>query len=106
MIDSFPHESWLNRAGEALNEDIAGFWTFGPGNSTGTYVLTVLGILAMVLSLIGWVVLEKRKLAAQAELLRAGGGFIEPAGPAAVAAPAQPPLAGPMTDPGDRERGS
>ena len=104
MIDSFPFESWLK--GEGLNEDIAGFWTFGPGNSTGTYVLTVLGIIVMVASLIGWVVLEKRKLAAQAELLRAGGGFIEPAGPAAVAAPAQPPLAGPMTDPGDRERGS
>ena len=106
MIDSFPFESWLNRAGEGLNEDIAGFWTFGPGNSTGTYVLTVLGIAAMVLSLIAWVVLEKRKLEAQAELLRAGGGFLEEAGPVAGAAPVQPPLAGPMTDPGDRERGS
>ena len=100
MIDSFPYESWMNRAGDALNEDIAGFWTFGPGNSTGTYILTILGVVAMLASLVGWVWLENRKLAAQAALLRSAGGFLEPA-PSQGPGPAQPPLAGPSTDPGD-----
>ena len=38
MIDSFPYEEW--------SEDISAFWTFGPGSSTGTYIMTVLGITA------------------------------------------------------------
>ena len=95
MIDSFPYDSWENLG------DIAGFWTFGPGNSNGTYVLTVLGIILMVASLIGWVWLENRKLTAQAELLRAAGGFPAPGGVPPGPAPSQPPLAGPSTDPGD-----
>ena len=96
MIDSFPYEgTW-----EDLGERVSAFWTFGPGNSTGTYVLTVLGIIAMVAALVGWVILENRKLRAQADLLRSAGGFPVPAGPERPGA-AQPPLAGPMTDPGD-----
>lgn len=92
MIDSFPFDEWT--------EDIAAYWTFGPGNSTGTYVLTVLGIALMVLSLIGWVVLESKKLDAQAALLR-GGGMLPPASPTAPGPGfAEPPLAGPSTDPG------
>ena len=47
MIDSFPFDEWT--------EDIAAYWTFGPENSTGTYVMTVLGIILMVASLIGFV---------------------------------------------------
>lgn len=93
MIDSFPFDEWT--------EDIAGYWTFGPGNSTGTYVLTVLGIAVMVLSIIGWVVLEKRKLDAQAALLRAAGGLPVPGGIPPGPGPSQPPLAGPSTDPGE-----
>jgi hypothetical protein len=92
MIDSFPFDEWA--------EDIAGYWTFGPGNSTGTYVLTVLGIAVMVLSIIGWVVMENRKLAAQAALLRAAGGLPAPGGVPPGPGPSQPPLAGPSTDPG------
>ncbi|HWM14610.1 MAG TPA: hypothetical protein VNO56_09020 [Gaiellaceae bacterium] len=92
MIDSFPFDEWA--------EDIAGYWTFGPGNSTGTYVLTVLGIAVMVLSIIGWVVMENRKLAAQAALLRAAGGLPAPGGIPPGPGPSQPPLAGPSTDPG------
>ncbi len=92
MIDSFPFDEW--------SEDITSFWTFGPENSTGTYVLTVLGIIFMVAALIYWVWLENRKLAAQAELLRGAGG-LPPASPTAPGPGfAEPPLAGPSTDPG------
>lgn len=95
MIDSFPFEEW--------GDSISAFWTFGPENSTGTYILTVLGIIVMIASLIGWVWLENRKLQAQADLLRAAGGIPAPGGPAPglTPGPAQPPLAGPSTDPGD-----
>jgi hypothetical protein len=81
MIDSFPYESWLNEAGDGFNTDITTFWTFGPafgsegGSLTGTYVLTALGMLIMVVALIGWVVQENRKLRAQAERLRGAGGL-------------------------------
>ena len=92
MIDSFPFEKW--------GEDIADFWTFGPANSTGTYILTVLGIILMVAAIVGWVWLENRKLAAQAAALRAAGGIPLPAGPTAGPSASQPPLAGPTTDPG------
>ena len=92
MIDSFPFDSW---------EDVTTtFWTFGPEDSTGTYVLTVLGIALMVVALIYWVWLENRKLNAQAELLR-GGGILPPASPTAPGPGfEEPPLAGPSTDPG------
>lgn len=92
MIDSFPFDEW--------SEEIAGYWTFGPGNSTGTYILTVLGVAVMVLSIIGWVVMEKRKLEAQAALLRAAGGLPVPGGIPPGPGPSQPPMAGPSTDPG------
>jgi hypothetical protein len=92
VIDSFPFDEW--------SEDIAAYWTFGPENSTGTYVLTVLGIILMILSLIAFVLLERRKLDAQAALLR-GGGILPPASPTAPGPGfAEPPLAGPSTDPG------
>lgn len=93
MIDSFPFDSW---------EDVTTtFWTFGPENSTGTYVLTVLGVILMVAALIYWVWLENRKLTAQAALLRGAGGLLPPASPTAPGPGfAEPPLAGPSTDPG------
>jgi hypothetical protein len=93
VIDSFPFDEF--------SEDIAAFWTFGPENSTGTYILTVLGVILMVVALIGWVWLENRKLWAQAELLRAAGGMPAPSEPSRGISPSQPPLAGPSTDPGD-----
>ena len=97
MIDSFPFEgTW-----EELGERVGAFWTFGPGNSTGTYVMTVLGIIAMVASLAGCVWLENRKLPAQPDLLRAAGGFPAPGCVPPGRAPSQEPLAGPSTDPGD-----
>ena len=92
MIDSFPFDEW--------SEDITAVWTFGPEGSTGTYVLTVLGIILMVAALAYWVWLENVKLNAQAELLRGAGG-LPPAGPTAPGPGfAEPPLAGPSTDPG------
>jgi hypothetical protein len=91
MIDSFPFDEF--------SDTVTSFWTFGPENSTGTYVLTALGVILMVAALIGWVWLENRKLWAQAELLRAAGGTPAPAGPGP--GPSQPPMAGPATEPGD-----
>ena len=92
MIDSFPFDEW--------SEDIAAFWTFGPNSSTGTYILTALGVIVMVVALIGWVWLENQKLTAQAALLR-GAGPLPPAGPTAPGPGfAEPPLAGPSTNPG------
>ena len=93
MIDSFPFEEW--------SEDVGAFWTFGPGNSTGTYVMTVLGVLLMLGALIAWVLLEDRKLKAQQSLLRSAGGLPAPGGVPPGPSPSQPPLAGPSTDPGD-----
>jgi hypothetical protein len=93
MIDSFPFDEW--------SEDVAAYWAFGPGSSTGTYILTVLGIIVMVLAFVGWVWLENRKLWAQTDLLRAAGGMPVPGGVPPGPAPSQPPLAGPTTEPGD-----
>jgi hypothetical protein len=93
VIDSFPFDEF--------SEELTAFWTFGPQNSTGTYVLTVLGIILMVVALIGWVWLENKKLTAQAALLRAAGGLPAPGGVPPGAGPSQPPLAGPTTDPGE-----
>lgn len=92
MIDSFPFDEWT--------KDISAFWTFGPGGSTGTYVMTVLGIILMVSAFIGFVVLEHRKVSRQAEALRALGAPI-PGGGVPGPGPSQPPLAGPSTDPGE-----
>jgi hypothetical protein len=92
VIDSFPYEEW--------GEEVAGFWTFGPGNSTGTYIMTALGITAFVLSMIAFFVLEGRKLRAQTELLRGAGGFPAAGGVPPGPGPSQEPLAGPTTDPG------
>jgi hypothetical protein len=92
VIDSFPFDEW--------SEDITAYWTFWSDDSTGTYILTVLGIILMVGSIIGYVLLESRKLNAQAQLLR-GGGILPPASPTAPGPGfAEPPLAGPSTDPG------
>ena len=54
MIDSFPYDSW--------DDVTTTFWTFGPENSTGTYILTALGIIFMLLALVYWVWLENKKL--------------------------------------------
>ena len=70
MFDAFPYDEW--------SDAVTDFWTFGGANSTGTYILTVLGVILMLGSLIGWVMLEKKKLDAQAAVLRASGAFDTP----------------------------
>jgi len=73
MFDAFPYDSW----DDALT-DLAEFWTFGGEGSTGTYIMTVLGVAAMILAFIGFVMLENRKLARQAALLKASGALDRP----------------------------
>ena len=80
MFNTFPYDEW--------SENVTDFWTWGPANSTGTYIMTVLGCILMVASMVGWVVMEKRKLEHQAAMLRAAGAFTAPA-----PAPSSPPAA-------------
>ena len=70
MFDAFPFDEW--------GEDIAEFWTFGGESSTGTYIMTVLGIAVMLAAFIGFVILENRKLARQAAQLQASGALDRP----------------------------
>jgi hypothetical protein len=77
MFDTFPYASWLNEDGSP-NTDIAGFWTWGPGNSNGTYILTVLGVAVMIIAFVGFVMLENRKLARQQATLQASGALNRP----------------------------
>jgi hypothetical protein len=72
MFDAFPYDEW--------GEDISAFWTFGPGSSTGTYILTVLGIAVMLLAFVMFVRLENRKLAEQEAALKASGALDRPGG--------------------------
>jgi hypothetical protein len=77
MFDAFPFDSW--------EEATAEFWTFGGESSTGTYILTVLGVAAMAIAFIGFVILENRKLRHQAATLRASGALERPTGVVATA---------------------
>lgn len=70
MFDTFPYDEW--------SEDIAGFWTFGPENSTGTYILTALGIAVMLIVFVLFVRLESQKLSRQQATLRASGALDRP----------------------------
>ena len=70
MFDTFPYDEW--------SDSIAGYWTWGPGSSTGTYILTALGIIVMFIAFVGFFVLENRKLAHQAATLQASGALTRP----------------------------
>ena len=59
-------------------EQCKDFFTFGPGSTdttlasdvnTSYWILTGIGIAVMIIALVGWVVLEDRKLRRQAEYL-------------------------------------
>ena len=54
MFDAFPYDAW--------GPDVADFWAFGGANSTGTYIMTALGIILMFAALIGWVRQEARRM--------------------------------------------
>lgn len=79
MFDAFPFDAWPAPYGDGP-EDMAEFWTFGGEGSTGTWILTVLGFATMLIAFWGFVVLENRKLAAQAGRLRASGALDRPGG--------------------------
>lgn len=70
MFDSFPYDEW--------SEDVADFWTFGGHNSTGTWILTILGIAVMLITFWGFVIMENRKLTRQADRLKASGALDRP----------------------------
>ena len=66
---------------QANYEDCAGFMTFGPGSTYGDegaaaetlyYILTWVGIAAMVIALLAWVIYENRQLRAHVARFRAG----------------------------------
>jgi len=62
MFDAFPFDEW--------SEEITTFWTFGVEGDTGTIILTILGVLLMIGSLVQFVRLESQKLDAQTAALR------------------------------------
>ena len=70
MFDAFPYDEW--------SEDIAGFWTFGPGSSTGTYILTAIAGAVMFVVFVGFFMLENRKLGHQEATLKASGALDRP----------------------------
>jgi hypothetical protein len=79
MIDSFPFESFFTPEG-AVDETITSFWPYAgdaalteslTDASTGTWVLTILGMIFIAGALVAWVVYEQRMLMAAAERLRA-----------------------------------
>ena len=80
MFDAFPYDEW--------GETVTDFWTFGGANSTGTYILTALGFLVFLGSLLGWMRLEHMKLMRQTALLQASGAFEQTSAPAPPSTPA------------------
>jgi hypothetical protein len=77
MFDAFPYDAWPPPYGDGP-EDMAEFWTFGGGGSTGTWILTILGFAVMLIAFWGFVILENRKLTHQASRLKASGALDPP----------------------------
>lgn len=71
-MDTFPFESWEEAFAAAIDTGV-GYFTFGPGGNTGTYVLVVLGFVTMIGILISWVRFEDRRLDEHARRLSARG---------------------------------
>jgi hypothetical protein len=63
-----------------LTDAVAAYFTFGPGFTTGMYVLTILGIALMALSWIAWVHTEDRRMRETVARLRAKNGGGDAAG--------------------------
>ena len=66
MFDAFPYDEW--------SEQITTFWTFGVEGDTGTIILTILGVLLMIGSLIAFVRMESGKLERHAAILKQAMG--------------------------------
>ncbi|MGI9599509.1 MAG: hypothetical protein ACR2QK_25315 [Acidimicrobiales bacterium] len=71
-MDTFPYDSW-EEALAAAQEAGEGFFTFGPGGNTATVILTILGVLAMVATVLAFVFTEKRNLEEHVERIRNEG---------------------------------
>jgi uncharacterized membrane protein len=67
----------MDTAPDSLNDgwtdQISAYWTWGPGGSTGTWILTILGIILMVVAFVAWFYVEDQKMQAQVKRLRASG---------------------------------
>lgn len=63
-----------------LTDAVAAYFTFGPGFTTGMYVLTILGIALMALSWIAWIHTEDRRMRETVARLRAQNGGGDAAG--------------------------
>ena len=61
MFDAFPFDEW--------GEDVAEFWAFGGAGSTGTCILTALGIILFFVSIIAWVRQETTRMNGHEERL-------------------------------------
>lgn len=74
MIDAFPFDSW---------DDVTGaFWQYSGGTGSGTWTLTIIGIIVTVAAIIGWVYMDNRMLTTHAKRLRtAGFGQAAPGAP-------------------------
>lgn len=71
-MDTFPYDSW-EEAAAAAQDAGDGFFTFGPGGNTATVILTILGVIAMVATVVAFVMTEKRNLAEHVERIRNEG---------------------------------
>lgn len=71
-MDTFPYESWEEATTAALDSG-AGYFTFGPGGNTATIVLVALGFIVMVVTIVGGIISEDKRLNAHAARLSAGG---------------------------------
>ena len=86
MIDSFPFESFFTPDG-AVDPNLTAFWPYAGSpeftdGSTGTWVITILGMVITVLAIIGWFYMDNRMLTRHAERLRAAGFGRAAGGPA------------------------
>lgn len=67
----------MDTAPESLDQgwtdQVAAYFTFGPGGTAGVWVLTILGIVLMVATMIAWFYVEDQKMKAQVARLRESG---------------------------------
>jgi hypothetical protein len=75
---------------QAAYQKCQGIMTFGPGSTyaepeqsaaTAYYVLTWIGIIVMVVAIVGWVVVEHRRLTSHAVRLAERDGVVPPTAP-------------------------
>jgi hypothetical protein len=58
---------------QGWSDQVAAYFTFGPGDTVGVWVLTILGIVLMVVAILAWFYVEDQKMKAQVERLRVSG---------------------------------